>query len=189
MRATMHLIRDMDSLKQAVSRGLRFSRTKCGSAVLLENLTLEVSDGVDCGACIALSKKESAQELAPRAPISIDQIDLSDFESIGSIDRDDAAPQRTMLPPYPEPDSPSPVELASRLGKDPATDPKGKLGNLPVDVRTVFLESERAPADMILGMVGSLPPAAPLLSTIYRICHRLAWLEWLNGRSDDASEE
>jgi hypothetical protein len=119
--------------------------------------------------------------------MSIDQIDLSEFESIGSIDKDDAAP-RERLPSYPEPDSVPPAELAARLGKDPATDPKGKLGNLPIDVRTVFLESERGPADMILGMVGSLPPAAPLLSTIYRVCHRLAWLEWVNGRDDDAEE-
>jgi hypothetical protein len=121
--------------------------------------------------------------------MSIDQIDLSEFESIGSVERDDAAPQKRLLQSYPEPDSPPPTELAFRLGKDPATDPKGKLGNLPIDVRMVFLESERAPADMILGMVGSLPPAAPLLSTIYRVCHRLAWLEWVNGRDDDDAEE
>lgn len=189
MRATMHLIRDMAGLNQAVSRGLRFSRTKCGKAALLENLTLEVSDGVDCGACVALSKKEPAPKPVPQAPMSIDQIDLSEFESIGSVERDDAAPQKRLLPSYPEPDSPPPTELASRLGKDPATDPKGKLGNLPIDVRMVFLEGERAPADMILGMVGSLPPAAPLLSTIYRVCHRLAWLEWVNGRDDDDAEE
>lgn len=187
MRATMHLIRDLPGLNQAVSRGLRFSRTKCGKAVLLENLTLEVSDGVDCGACIALSKKEPVPPPVQHAPVSVDQIDLSDFESIGSIERDDAAPRRR-LPTYPEPENLSAAELAGRLGKDPATDPKGKLGNLPIDVRTVFLESERSPADMILGMVGSLPPAAPLLSTIYRLCHRLAWLEWVNGHDDDAEE-
>lgn len=178
MRTMIHIATSLEGVEAAVEGGLRFYRTLCGNTAHLENLSLD-EDEADCATCLSLWKKrkEMAKGLSPapgsEAPSGVGEAwDLKDYDEL------EEGGEETGEEEYPEPmDGISIEELGGRLGKDPKTDPKGKLGNLGVDVRSVLSEQERVEADQILALVGSMPPAQPLLKTIYRLCHRLAWLE------------
>ncbi len=147
---------------------------------MVEGLDLDDFDEVDAEA-EAEESRSSQQPASSQPPAASRQQGFA----APSGQQPAASSQHGFAAPYPGPDELSYTEICARLGKDPSTDPQGKLGNLDVDVRVVLTESERAAADSILGMVGTIPMAAPLVHTVYRICHRLAWLE--NSRQPPAA--
>lgn len=181
----IHISPSLEGVEAAVEGGLRFYRTLCGSTAHLENLVVNGEDGADCGTCLSMWKKgtqpTSVRNLSPSSdsgpkPPGGEAWDLKDYDELEEGEEESEGSEEVVK--YPEPmEGISIEELGGRLGKDPKTDPKGKLGNLEVDVRSVLSEQERMEADQILALVGSMPPAQPLLRTIYRLCHRLAWLE------------
>lgn len=192
----IHIAPSLEGVEAAVEGGLRFYRTLCGSTAHLENLVVDGEDGADCGTCLSMWKRRGAvsgagavqdpvRDLSPssdsgsRLPAGAggrEAWDLRDYDELEEGEEESEGSEEVVK--YPEPmEGISIEELGGRLGKDPKTDPKGKLGNLEVDVRSVLSEQERMEADQILALVGSMPPAQPLLRTIYRLCHRLAWLE------------
>jgi|GEM_PF-5248864 len=199
-----HLVKDVAGLELAVARGFRYYRTRCNQTALLAQLhPASNRDAVDCGSCLSIEEAEQGRpaEAQPPGPppvvgaVPADEVaDLSDFDAIEE-EIDDASFAVPEVPrraesgaPYPLPDPMPTAEICARLGKDPATDPKGKIGNLDVDIRTVLSDGERQAADLILGMVGGIPMADSLVQTVYRLCHRLAWYESAPGGRSAAEE-
>lgn len=189
----IHIAPSLEGVEAAVEGGLRFYRTLCGNTAHLENLVVNGEDGADCGTCLSMWKRKarltSVRDLSPssdsgsRLPAGSGEgerggeaWDLKDYDELEEGEEESEGSEEEVE--YPDPMTGISIEeLGGRLGKDPKADPKGKLGNLEVDVRSVLSEQERMEADQILALVGSMPPAQPLLKTIYRLCHRLAWLE------------
>lgn len=163
MRRILHLPRTTEGLDKACKRGLRYYHTVCGTVANVEDLVSKES--CDCGACLLISDK------ATDLPTGTGGVDLSDWDELEPTTpppRTAEGPPPALLPvPY--------DELCTRLGMDPASDPKGRLGNLDIDVRTVLTKEEREKASPILSMVKALPAGAPLVETVYRLCHELAW--------------
>lgn len=180
MPAVQHLVRDVEGLKRAIGRGLRFYHTVCGSTALMENLVDDPSE-CGCGTCRTLARKSRESQVpSPESPVAVVpkgmEVDLSDFEALEES-RVENPKSRESHEPYPEPDRPPAKELARRLCADPGTDAEGKFGNLPIDIRRSLTDEERKAAGQILAMVGGMPAAEPLMQIVYRLCHRVAWLE------------
>lgn len=170
MPATRHISRDEEGLQRAMKRGIRFYHTACGKTVPLDHLAADAASS-DCGPCIVAARK------APTPPVSTSPlpVDLSDFDA---LDSPGPPPAKTTDAPYAGPDYPAFAVLATRLCVDPDTDPAGPLGRLgEFDPRASLTKEEREAAGPILAMVGSFPMAEPLLRTVWRLCHRVAWLE------------
>lgn len=182
MRPIRHIPKSLEGMKKAIERGLVFYHTTCGSVASLPDLVSR--EDSDCGACALLFDarvKEAEEErlgaLEKKVETTI-AIDLSDWDDLDSpTDGGHPGADVTTTPPNtPPPPMPFSYEvLCDRLALDPATDPQGKLGCLERDVREVLTPAERSSAAAILSMVRMVPAGAPLVETVYRLCHELTW--------------